>query len=165
MTNGEHGARLSSLLGAAATSQAEALTRGHAIAVGWATVELDRAVTELAAALRIPSGRFADAPDSPSLGARCLVAADFLQGVISLAVLEPNTEGWLAATLARHDEGPAAVWLAVEDLADAVAALRRAGGHLSQPQAGPFGVERLILGGSIHGPHRLLVERPGTIPA
>ena len=30
---------------------------------------------------------------------------------------------------------------------------------------GPLGVERLILGGPIHGPHRLLVGLPGTIHA
>jgi hypothetical protein len=145
--------------------QTEALTRGRVTAVGWATVELDRAVLELGAALRIPAGRFAEAPDSPSLGARCLVVADALPGGVSLAVLEPKTEGRLAATLARHDEGPVAVWLAVEDLANVVAILRRARTHLSQPQAGPFGSERLMLDGPVHGPHRLLIQRPGTIPA
>jgi hypothetical protein len=162
---GEPGARLSALLGAATTTQAESLTRGRATAVGWATVELDRAVAELRVAFRIPSERFAVAHDSASLGARCLVAPDVLPGGASLVVLEPNSEGRLAATLARHDEGPVAVWLTVEDLADIVRTLRRAATHLSPPQAGPFGTERLILDGPVHGPHSLLVQRPGTIPA
>src|SRR3546814_1078926 len=33
------------------------------------------------------------------------------QSALRLAILEPNTEGRLAATLARHDEGPAVLWV------------------------------------------------------
>ncbi len=79
--------------------------------------------------------------------------------------LEPNTEGRLAASLARHGEGPAAVWLAVGDLPAAVAGLRSTGVATSVEQPGPLGAERLLLDRSIHGLHRLVVERPGTIRA
>ena len=75
-------------------------------------------------------------------------------------ILEPSTEWRLAAALARHDEGPAALWVRGNwralpgDLA------------LSGPADGPFGRERLVLGAPIGGPHLLVVEEPaGTIDA
>ena len=157
--------RLGDLLDSGFASSGQDLVHDGPVAVGWATVELDRAVAELAAALQIPSARFVDAPGSVSLGARCLVAGRVLRAGVSLALLEPETEARLAATLARHDEGPVALWLAVGDLTAAAATLHRAGRPISQPQVGPFGPERLLLDGPIHGPHRLLVERPGTIRA
>jgi hypothetical protein len=155
-------ARLSAFLGSLATTAASSVP-GRIVAVGWATVELDRAMAELGVALGLPSGRFTDADPSVSLGARCLVAADGFQEGVSLVLLEPNTEGRLAATLARNDEGPAATWLAVERLGQAAEILRESGTNLAHQETGPFGPERLILDGPIHGPHRLLIERPGTI--
>jgi hypothetical protein len=125
------------------------------VALGWATVELDRAASELAAALGTSAADFLPAADSELLGARCRVAGGALPGRLSLAILEPATEGRLAATLARVGEGPAAVWLAAED--EIVAGT-------SAAHEGPFGPERIVLGGPIHGPHRLLVG-PGTIGA
>jgi hypothetical protein len=155
--------RLSDLQVAAGTTEVEGLTGGHASALGWATVELDRAAFELGQALLIPPEAFVEAPGSFVLGARCRVAVATLPGGISLVLLEPITEGRLASTLARHDEGPAVVWLAVEDLAGAVAVVQTRAGHTSLARPGPFGDECLVLDGPIHGPHRLLVERPGTI--
>ena len=80
--------------------------------VGWATVELDRAEAELAEWLA------GDAPDpaadalEPVLGARCAsAAADGLPGA-ELVLLEPTTEGRLAASLARDGEGPCALYAA-----------------------------------------------------
>jgi hypothetical protein len=159
-------ARLSASVRSEVVLAAMASTNGRPLAVGWATVELDRAVTELGAALGVPADRFADAAASISLGARCLVADGVLPDGVSLALLEPNTEGRLAATLARHDEGPAAVWLAVERLAKAVASLRTTArpGTTERALAGPYGAE-LLLDGPLHGPHLFLVERPGTIRA
>lgn len=157
--------RLVDLLDSEFASSVQDIAHDGPLAVGWATVELDRAVTQLRAALQIPSRRFVDAPGSVCLGARCLIAKGVLRGGVSLVILEPNTEGRLAAALARHDEGPVAVWLAVENLAEAAATLRMVGRPTSHPETGPFGVERLLLDGPIHGPHRLLVERPGTIRA
>ena len=135
------------------------------VAVGWATVELERAALELADALGVPASRFVPAIDSSMLGARCLVADSVLPDGSALVVLEPATEGRLAATLARFGEGPAAIWLARAE--------PREGGEIVPGDAftttpgrpGPLGVERLITGGPIHGPHRLLVGAPGTIRA
>ena len=164
MSGDEPLARLSAILRTDIVVSASEQAGGGPLAIGWATVELDRAVAELGAALRLPADRFVDAPASVALGARCLVAAGVLTGGIALLLLEPNTEGRLAATLARHDEGPAAVWLAVEDPAEAVASLGRGGHPVSPPQAGPYGGERLV-DGPRYGPHLLVVEGPGTIRA
>lgn len=136
----------------------------HPVAVGWATVELDRAALELGHDLGIPEASFRPAADSIALGADCRVAEAALPGGLSLALLEPNTEGRLVATLARSDEGPAVVWLAADDPVAAADALRLAGIGLSPDQAGPLGSERLVLGRSVFGPHWLLLgSAPGTI--
>lgn len=135
------------------------------IALGWATVDLDRAAVDLAAALGISADRFVDAPESSALGARCRVASDVLLEERSLVLLEPATEGRLTATLARHDEGPCAIWLAMADLPATTAAMRLEGIGTSVARRGPFGAERLVLDSAVDGPHRLLVEHAGTIPA
>ena len=91
-------------------------------------------------------------PDETLIGARCRVGS---HAAIRVAILEPNTEGRLAATLARHDEGPAVLW---------VAGLPPPDVRLSTPAPGPFGRERLVLGAPLGGRHLLIVERPaGTI--
>lgn len=156
-------ARLSAFLGSVATTAAAGSVRGRIVALGWATVELDRAVAELGVALGLPIGSFADADPSVTLGARCLVAADVLADGVTLVLLEPNTEGRLAATLARNDEGPAATWLKVERLVEAAEILRKSGINVAHQGSGPFGPEQLVLDGPIHGPHRLLIEPPSTI--
>lgn len=119
------------------------------LAVGWATVELDRAARELGAALDVT---FIDAPGSEHLGCACRRSSETIDGVHVL-LLEPTTEGRLAATLARRDEGWAAAWLADDE---------RAPGHhgaaRSPSRPGPLGPERLVLGGAISGPLRLLAQ-------
>jgi hypothetical protein len=127
------------------------------IAVGWATVELERAAASFVD--RLASGAtFVEAPECLHLGARCWTAAleDPVDGAGVVVLLEPSTEGRLAATLARHDEGWCATW--EDDPAPLVTSAR------STPRAGPFGQERLVLGGRFDGPHRLLVA-PATIRA
>ncbi len=148
-----------------ATKALAPTVHGTPVALGWATVELERAVVELGAALHIPAGRFVAADDDELLGARCRAASASLPDGRSLVVLEPSTEGRLAATLARVGEGPAAIWMAVEDLSASAAAVRVADVAMSPERTGPFGIERLILGGPIYGPHRLLFSPPGTIHA
>lgn len=140
---------------AALTALTEAPECRRPIALGWATVELDRAATELSLAGGFPPAAFVPAADSIALGARCRVAVGILAGGLALAILEPSTEGRLAATLARFGEGPAAVWCAT--VADVAAA--------AQPvRPGPFGPERLVPGGPTHGPHRFLIgTAAGTI--
>ena len=127
------------------------------LAVGWATVDLDRASREVGGSLGLPGSRFADVQDSIILGARCRLAVAALDGAVSVALLEPFTEGRLAASLARHDEGPVAVWRSPADGGSP-------GVTLSAEEPGPLGPERLEVGGRSHGPYRLVVGAPGTIP-
>jgi hypothetical protein len=118
------------------------------VALGWATVDTERAVAELR-----EHGPFEAAADEAILGARCAVSSRDV--AVRLAILEPNTEGRLAATLARHAEGPAVLWVAGTPPLDL---------RLSAPADGPFGSERLVLGGTLGDRHLLVVERPaGTI--
>jgi hypothetical protein len=108
--------------------------------------------------------RFADAPGTALLGARCRIGSDGVAPDLALVLLEPITEGRLAATLARHDEGPAAVWV-VAATGRGVATDGAVPGRPTWPddeQPGPFGPERL-LPGVPQGPHRLVVRPPGTI--
>lgn len=124
------------------------------MAIGWATVESERAEVELAQALGPSVGPFEDAPDDDLLGARCRTAAG--RPIPFLTILEPTTEGRLAGSLARLGEGPVAVWFTMEPLpADG----------LSATADGPFGPERLVVGGPRDGRLLLLLDgRPGTIP-
>ena len=121
------------------------------LAVGWATVELDRAATVLAPMLA-PGTTFEPAAPSEHLGATCRVGRVDPSFVSELAgtvvLLEPSTEGRLAATLARFGEGGCATWEAV---------LPR-DARLSSRRDGPLGVERLILGDPVSGPHRLVLD-------
>jgi hypothetical protein len=137
------------------------------IAVGWATIDFDRTIGDLTTELGLRSGAFGPAADDVALGARCLVASRALAGSprpLDLVLLEPSTEGRLAATLARCDEGPAAAWLATGDLPAVTLAWRRAGTTLGSPRDGPLGHASLLLDKPIHGPHRFLVQRAaGTI--
>lgn len=118
---------------------------------GWATVELDRAERELGGSPDTP-GR----PTGPDtiLGAFARRVDHLDRGPVVL--LEPSTEGPLAAALARHGEG----WLVRYVVAGsgAPAAARADGLQLSAPAPGPFGIERLVLGGPRSGPFLLLVE-------
>jgi len=125
------------------------------IAVGWATVELDRAARELAGVL-VDGTDLVDGPASLILGARTRLGRTRADDgrEIWLAILEPETEGRLAATLARTGEGWAATWAPMP----AGTPPRPRGSRLSSARPGPFGPERLILGGPPAGPHRLLVE-------
>jgi hypothetical protein len=133
------------------------------IAVGWATVDLDRAARELAADLGIDPRAFVAAPGSAALGATVRVAPAVLPDGIAIAILEPSIDRRLAGILARHDEGPVAVWLvaAGDGVAGAGAAAAEAEAPAAEAEAGPFGPERRLAG---ERPDRFLVERPaGTI--
>jgi hypothetical protein len=116
------------------------------LAVGWATVELDRAARELGSAFGLD---FVDAVGSIHLGCACRRSVAMVEGV-HVVLLEPTTEGRLAVTLARHGEGLAAAWFRApwEPMAQ-----RRS----SAARPGPVGAERRVLGGPVSGPHHLLV--------
>ncbi len=155
---------VASVLLAASATLASTVALAAPVAVGWATVELDRAVLELAAAFDAGVDRFGPASRSALLGCFCLMVAGILPGGASLVLLEPDTEGRLAASLARLGEGPTVTWLQAADLPTALEALRTAGVVLSAERDGPLGPERLIVDDPVHGPHRLLVgPSAGTI--
>ncbi len=127
------------------------------MAVGWATVDLDRAVSELTRDLGLPAESFTEAVDSVTLGARGRVAPAAIDGEMAVVILEPSTEGRLAAFLAHHGEGPATIWF----LADGVVI-----GEVGVDRPGPFGPERLVPGGPVEEVARFLVMAgPGTIHA
>ena len=148
-------------------------------AIGWATVELDRAAAELEALLAAGAS-FLPAPDCELLGARCRVAAlgEVALGELARSVaasgasagvalpprarfvvlLEPSTEGRMANTLARHGESWCATWTIEDAGSDPAATLPRR----TSERAGPFGPERLILDSGFGGPHHLLL-RAATI--
>jgi hypothetical protein len=124
------------------------------IALGWATVETDRAIAELANALAIQPASFEVATGSAALGSSALVATGVLEGAAALAIVEPSTEGRLAAHLARHGEGPTVAWLAEP---------ARATAEGPEGPRGPFGPERIATPRA-DGLLRILVAAsPGTI--
>jgi len=124
------------------------------VGVGWATVELDRAVREFA-----PRRFEAVAPDA-SLGAHALVGR---VGAGSLVLLEPSTEGRLAAALARFGEGATAVYLAARPGAlEPLAERSRKAGEQGRIASGPFG-RSFVVDASAQGPYLVVCE--GSLPA
>jgi hypothetical protein len=120
------------------------------VVVGWATVDLDRAV----AALDRPA---LPAADDELLGARC-VTVEGVHPEPALVLLEPSTEGRLAASLARHGEGPIALYAVVTPhVLDALRVVVAAGGvHLSRLARGPLGESVLVADAPPSGPHLLV---------
>jgi hypothetical protein len=135
-------------------------------AVGWATVDTDRAEADLDTWLDPPPEDGPDAGDDLHLGARVrLRGAGSLPGDW-LAFLEPTTEGRAAASLARHGEGPCALYLHPADGLDAWLDWTRQAGvreWAGEPRPGPLGLEIALAGVPSAGPHVLVVER-GTPP-
>ena len=107
---------------------------------GWATVELDRAEPHVRGLLG-GDLQFSDTPRSALLGARCRRAATTDGEWIVL--LEPDTEGRLAAFLARHGEGWAVTW--------------EPGRATGSGVAGPLGPELLARDQPVRGPFRLIL--------
>ena len=129
------------------------------LAVGWATVELDRAARELSHLLAV-GARFEEAAPSVILGARCRSGPAAAGSRLWVALLEPASEGRLAGTLARDGEGWAVTWLRV-----AAPGLRVAApGPRSALRPGPFGPERLLADGRAAGPRRLALEAVPSPP-
>ncbi|HEY8870144.1 MAG TPA: hypothetical protein VIM30_12255 [Candidatus Limnocylindrales bacterium] len=134
------------------------------VAIGWATVDAGRAARELAPHLgQMEEGGFTDAPPDLLLGATCLLGRPTDPSAPSIVLLEPSTEGRLAAFLARNGEGVAVVYVtSAEGFFGSQSSTAR-----SRPGEGPFGPERLILGSSRLGPSVALVAPgdPGGGPA
>ena len=123
------------------------------VGIGWATVELDRAAHELSAL-----GPFEAAPRDATLGAtgrrarRDVAARSRERTPPALLLLEPDTEGLLAGSLARFGEGVGAVYLGRLDRADVDDTPR-----LGPPRPGPLGPARLVIGRPGWGPHALVL--------
>lgn len=130
----------------------------HLVAVGWSTVDLDRAESELDMWLE-PADADPVTRNDAHLGAAIRVReAPELPGA-RLAFAEPDTEGRLAASLARDGEGPCALYLDPADgLAAWSAAARTRGVTLARADAGPFGPQVLVLGSPVAGPHLVIVD-------
>ncbi|HZC33609.1 MAG TPA: hypothetical protein VE640_10020 [Candidatus Bathyarchaeia archaeon] len=129
----------------------------------WATVDLERTLAELGIEGLAASAAAAARPD-PLLGARALIVPAGPDGP-RRAFAEPTTEGRLAATLARHGEGPAGRYLAVGDDLDAARTRATAAGiPVSRIEAGPFGPSMLVLIGPVSGPHLILCD-PAAVPS
>ena len=128
----------------------------------WATVDRERAA---AAVGQVGEER----PGDEHLGAFARLIAPDVTGDPPIMLLEPSTEGRLAAWLARNGEGPAGRYVAVDDPAAFESLGSTAGAlgiGLSPVRGGPFGRSRLVLGLPIGSPDLVLVDRrAGTIGA
>ena len=112
------------------------------VAVGWATVDVERVAGA--------SGeRTTELARDRLLGARAV-----LLGEGPVLLLEPDTEARIAATLARHGEGPAAIYLA--DLPTTVDGRTVPGASSVTP--GPFGRAVLLVPALLHGPHLIACD-------
>jgi hypothetical protein len=114
-------------------------------AIGFATVDLDRAAASLGAQFKLS---FGPAPRDQLLGASVRRSTGRSPAVL---LLEPDTEGRLAAALARSGEGPVALYLRVADPDGRSAGLKLRRGD------GPWGPAGLVLGGHPAGPFLILV--------
>ena len=126
------------------------------LAVIWATVDFDRVLAGI--------GLAAEAlPDDRLLGAAVRLVRP--PDGEPIALLEPTTEGRIAATLALLGEGPAGRYvLATGGLSSLVGRAAAAGIGINRADDGPFGPSILVLGGPPAGPHVVLVAAPaGTI--
>jgi hypothetical protein len=130
---------------------------GHPIlALGWATVDIDAVQRRIEADAGF--GAFSAAPRDAHLGARAVVHRPAESSGEPIEVLlEPDTEGRLAASLARHGEGFAAIWFGPRP--DAREAVPEGFGSLAD---GPLGPCRLLLGGPPWGLSVLLLEAAAT---
>ncbi len=134
------------------------------VAIGWATVDAGRAAREFALHLgQMKEAGFSYAPPDLLLGATCLLGRLMDPSAPSIVLLEPSTEGRLAAFLARNGEGVAVVYVASAEGPFG----SESGTDRSRPGEGPFGPERLVLGGPRLGPSVALVAPvdPGGGPA
>lgn len=126
---------------------------GHPIvALGWATVDIDAVRRRIEADAGF--GAFVAAPRDEHLGARAVIHRPGEPSDEPIEVLlEPDTEGRLAASLARHGEGFAAIWFGPRQ--DAPDAAPDGFGRLAD---GPLGPCRRLLGGPPWGLSVLLLE-------
>jgi hypothetical protein len=117
------------------------------VGVGWATVDLERAIGELAAL-----GPFTAVTRDATLGAAARRAQAAQPRGAAVLVLEPDTEGLLAASVARFGEGVLVAWLGPLERADIDDTPM-----LGPSRAGPLGPARLVIGRPAWGPHAFVL--------
>lgn len=110
------------------------------LGVGWATVDLERTLANVASTVAP-----AAAENDELLGASGAIVT---AGPMVVLILEPATEGRLAACLARHGEGLCAIYIAAEaaSVRARATALGRPGVVRDGPRYGPYVVE--VAGGT-----------------
>ncbi|HSH22186.1 MAG TPA: hypothetical protein VK992_06210 [Candidatus Caenarcaniphilales bacterium] len=119
------------------------------VGIGIASVDGERMIRELAPMRLEPAG------GDEALGARAWIEDTSAPRLI---VLEPTTEGRLAAALARHGEGPVALYLGIVGAVGA-----RLEAALERPTAWPVGgTARLIRPERPWGPFLLVVDNRHT---
>ena len=138
--------------------------------VGWATVELERSAGELDAAFHragMPKPAWEPGTRDELLGASVWLSREWWptwgqDEAPAIVILEPDTEGRLAAALARSGEGVAAIYLAPR-LVDAGAPAETPRpidlARVGRPAAGPLGSGRLLLARPTWGPHVIVLDR------
>ena len=135
-----------------ALAVAPQLTAHPIVALGWATVDIDAVRRRIEGDAGF--GAFEAAPRDDHLGARAVVhRPGEPSGEPIEVLLEPNTEGRLAASLARHGEGFAAIWFGPQP-----GAPEDPPPGFGRVADGPLGRCRLLLGGPPWGLSVLLLE-------
>ena len=126
---------------------------GHPIvALGWGTIDIDAVRRRIEADAGF--GAFEAAPRDAHLGARAVVhRPGESSGEPMEVLLEPDTEGRLAASLARHGEGFAAIWFGPPPVMS-----EEPPAGFGRIADGPLGRCRLLLGGPPWGLSVLLLE-------
>jgi hypothetical protein len=127
----------------------DSTARIRLLGIGWATVELERAALVVGPALGVDSNAFMDTNDDAWLGARARLARG--DDGVAMALLEPTTEGRLAAALARWGEGPIAIYLGVP------------GPAIGATRPGPFGASSIVHAARPWGPFVFAVAAAATI--
>ncbi len=138
------------------------------VGLGWATVDLDRAEAELDPWLGPrPENSAAAGAGRPDdhLGARTRPRAGAgLPGSWTI-LLEPSSEGRVAASLARDGEGPCALYLyPAAGLDEWLDVASERGLTASARRDGPFGLQALLAGAPA-GPHVIVVEGRSPVAA
>jgi hypothetical protein len=136
------------------------------VGLGWCTVDLDRAESELDPWLGPRPAAPAPGMDldgdglwtDEHLGARARLREGAGLPGAWMVLLEPSTEGRVAAALARDDEGPCALYLRPSAGLEAwLVAAHEGGISAGVPRDGPFGLQ-VLLAGSPAGPHVIVTE-------
>jgi len=136
------------------------------VGLGWCTVELERAESELDPWLGprpqgMPAGVEVDGDGllaDEHLGARARLREGAGLPGSWMVLLEPSTEGRAAAALARDGEGPCALYLRPAVGLDAwLDVARERGVTAGNHRDGPFGTQ-VLLTGSPAGPHVIVTE-------